>query len=99
MSKQYPLEIQNTGGDEYQVMSKGHHDIHEFMRKVRADGYDWPLGTPQHLWCKTTPCNTGEYTCHYNYVNKGVRGAFPVTVAHEDYGAGQYHPPKEFCDE
>ncbi|KVD52493.1 hypothetical protein WM11_25760 [Burkholderia ubonensis] len=48
MPKTYPLDIQNVGDDTYIVMSKGHHDVHEFMRQVRADGFDWPLGMPKH---------------------------------------------------
>ena len=47
MAKAYPLEIENVGGDVYVLLSRGHHDIHEFMSKVREEGYDWPLGFPK----------------------------------------------------
>lgn len=88
--KTYPLEIQNVGNDTYIVMSQGHHDAHEFMAKVREDGYDWPLGFPKHLWAKATPCRCGEHTCHYAFVQQGTRGAFPATYAHEAYGEDSY---------
>lgn len=88
--KQYPLSIQNVGDETYIVMSKGHHDPHDFMRQVRADGFDWPLGMPTHHWVKCTPCNCGEHRCHYTLLDAPVRGAFPATYAHEAYGADTY---------
>ena len=91
----YPLNIQNVGGDTYIVMSKGHHDIHEFMKAVRNDGYDWPLGVPRHVWVKATPDNTGEHICHYNIVEEGTRGAFPATYSWESYGDEQYSENKK----
>lgn len=84
--KQYPLELNNVGSDEYILMSKGHQDKVEFMKLVKEEYPEWPMGEPQHLWAKATPCNTGEYTCYYNFVDKSVRGSFPVTYSHEDYG-------------
>lgn len=86
MSK-YPLEIENAGEDDYIVMSRGHHDPHEFMRKVREEGFDWPLGMPTHRWVKMTPCRNGYL---YHFVFKGTRGAFPATYAHEAYGEDRY---------
>lgn len=79
----YPLEIENAGSDTYIVMSRGHHDPHVFMAKVREDGYPWPLGMPTHHWVKKVPCNTGEYDFLYVFVQKGTRGAFPATYSHE----------------
>ena len=90
MAKQYPLEIENVSHDEYIVMSRGHHDIHAFMKAVRAEGYDWRLGVPVHRWAKVTPDSTGEHTCLYHFVEEGVRGAFPVTYAWEASLEGQY---------
>lgn len=91
MSEKYPLEIENVGENDYIVMSRGHHDPHEFMRRVRAEGYDWPLGMPTHRWVKMTPANDGgEHNFFYNFVDKGVRGAFPATYAHEAYGDKRY---------
>ncbi|WP_175706792.1 hypothetical protein [Burkholderia ambifaria] len=90
MSKSYPLEIENVGEDTYIVMSRGHHDPHEFMRKVREEGFDWPLGMPTHRWVKRTPANDGDHTCWYNFVEEGTRGAFPATYAHEAYGDDRY---------
>lgn len=87
MSKPYPLEIENVGEDDYIVMSRGHHDPHEFMRKVRAEGYDWPLGMPTHRWVKQTPTRDG---CLYHFVSEGIRGAFPATYSHEAYGDQRY---------
>ncbi|MBF4337581.1 hypothetical protein [Vibrio anguillarum] len=91
MPKQYPLEINNVGGDTYIVMSKGHHDIHEFMQKVREDGYEWPLGMPKHVWIKATPDRSGESICVYHVVKEGTRGAFPATYSWESCGDDLYH--------
>jgi hypothetical protein len=91
MAKQYPLVIENVGSDVYAVMSKGHHDPDLFMTAVRQE-YNWPLGNPEHVWIKSTPCNTGEYSAHYNIVEKGTRGAWPATYSWEAYGEEQYMP-------
>ncbi|WP_205973704.1 hypothetical protein [Paraburkholderia sp. Tr-20389] len=90
MKREYPLEIENVGEDTYIVMSRGHHDPDEFMRKVREEGFDWPLGMPTHHWVKRTPANDGDHTCWFNFVDKGTRGAFPATYAHEAYGEDRY---------
>ncbi|WP_196161008.1 hypothetical protein [Reinekea sp. G2M2-21] len=90
MAKKYPLEVQNVGGDTYIVMSKGHHDPDVFMAQVLEDGYDWPLGKPEHVWVKTTPCNTGDYRCYYNIVSQGTMGAWPATYSWEAHGEEQY---------
>lgn len=96
MSKKvYPLSIQNVGGDEYIVMSRGHHDIHDFMKAVRAH-YQWPLGVPEHRWAKVTPDPTGECSFLYHFVEEGTRGSFPVTYSWEAYGEDAYeakYPP------
>ncbi len=86
----YPLEIDNVGDDTYVVMSKGHHDPHEFMRAVRAEGYDWPLGMPTHHWVKIVPTRLDDYNFLYAFVEQGVKGAFPATYAHEAYGKDTY---------
>lgn len=88
--KKYPLEIQNAGSDTYIVMSKGHHDIDEFMSAVRLAGYDWHLGIPEHRWVKTIPDSTGEFNCRYVFVAKGTKGAWPATYAWEAFGDDQY---------
>jgi len=87
MVKDYPLEIENVGDDDYIVMSRGHHDPHEFMKKVRADGYDWPLGFPTHRWIKSTPSRDG---LQFRFVEEGTRGATPATYAHEAYREMSY---------
>jgi hypothetical protein len=92
MSNKYPLDIENVGNDTYIVMSKGHHDIHDFMKAVREAGYNWPLGNPQHVWIKATPDRTGESRALCNIVTKEVRGAFPATYSWEAYGDEQYDP-------
>lgn len=88
--KSYPLEIENVGDDDYIVMSRGHHAPDEFMKAVRAEGYDWPLGMPSHRWVKQTPSRDGNHSCWYNFVAEGTRGAFPATYAHEAYGDERY---------
>jgi hypothetical protein len=91
MSKKIdPLEIENVGEDVYILRSRGHHDPHEFMRKVRADGYDWPLGMPEHLWCRTVPTRKKGYNCIYVLCKQGERGAYPVTYVQEAWGADSY---------
>lgn len=90
MTKHYPLEIENVGEDTYILLSKGHHDIHDFMKRVRGDGYDWPLGVPTHCYMKTVPTKDEGFTCRYEPVLKGVRGAWPCTQAIEDYGDSSY---------
>lgn len=89
MAKKYELKIENVGGDVYMLLSRGHHDIHEFMKQVRLSGYDWPLGTPIHVWFKATPNNT-EGGVYYNQVNEDTIGAFPATFVVEEYGEDQY---------
>ncbi|WP_199438561.1 hypothetical protein [Vibrio owensii] len=89
MKEKYPLKIENVGDNTYMLMSRGHHCIHEFMKQSRKDGYDWPLGTPTHVWFKTVPNNaTGGST--YHDVEEGTKGAFPATFCVEAYGDDQY---------
>jgi hypothetical protein len=90
MSKTYALEIENIGSDTYILISRGHHDIHEFMRRVRADGYDWPLGEPVHIWMKTRPSRDPGYNCFYDVVPEGTRGAWPATHVHEAWHESAY---------
>ncbi|MEA3169392.1 MAG: hypothetical protein QOI97_2340 [Pseudomonas sp.] len=33
----YPLAVESVGGDTYIVMSRGHHDVREFMVEVVKD--------------------------------------------------------------
>lgn len=96
MSKTYPLEVKSIGEDVYIVVSKGHHDIHEFMRAVRAD-YSWPLGVPTHIWMKTRPSRDPRYTCFYDPVPEGTRGAWPATHAEEAWGADTYEAKFPDC--
>ncbi len=72
------------------VMSRGHHDIHDFMKAVRAEGCEWPLGVPEHRWAKVTPDSTGARNYWYHFVSEGTRGAVPVTYAWESYGEDAY---------
>ena len=90
MSKQYALEIENVGEDVYMLMSRGHHDPHEFMRKVRAEGWTWPLGMPTHEWMKVTPTRIDGLRCMYSIVTQGTRGAIPVTYAREAWNEDAY---------
>lgn len=88
--RRYPLDVENVGEDTYILMSKGHHDVHEFMRAVRAD-YSWPLGMPTHEWMRTipAPANSG-YSCLYVKAKPGARGAFPATYVREAWGDDIY---------
>ncbi len=94
-SKVYPLEIENVGEDVYCLMSRGHHDPHEFMRKVREDGYEWNLGIPEHRYYRAVPSRDPYTRCIYVEGEPGERGVFPVTVADEAYGECIYIAPKE----
>lgn len=88
--RRYPLDVENVGEDTYILMSKGHHDVHEFMRAVRA-GYSWPLGMPTHEWMRAipAPANSG-YRCLYVEAKPGARGAFPATYVREAWGDDSY---------
>lgn len=88
--KKYPLDVENVGSDTYIVMSRGHHDIHEFMTAVRLEGYTWPLGVPEHRWAKAVPDRSEQVNYRYCFVDKNIRGAFPVTYAWEAYGEERY---------
>lgn len=96
MAKNYPLDIENCGGDVYIVRSKGHHDPHEFMQAVRAAGYDWPLGFPRHEWRRTVPArhgwteDLGYVDCIYAVAMPNSPGAYPVTTCQEAWGDDRY---------
>jgi len=83
--KTYPIEIDNVGDDTYALLSKGHHDPHVFMSKAREDGYDWPLGMPEHIWMRKVPCRSGYFDFLYIEAKQGQRGAFPCTFVSEAY--------------
>lgn len=87
--KQYPLEPVSIGEDTYIVMSRGHHDIHAFMREVRKH-WEWPLGVPELIWMKTMPARADGYTCWYQPVPKGTSGAWPCTYVSEAYNEDRY---------
>lgn len=91
----YPLRIENVGEDTYIVMSRGHHDPHEFMRAVREQ-YGWPLGFPTHEWMRAIPApkNSG-FRCLYVAAQPGARGAFPATYAREAYNEDAYEATVE----
>lgn len=88
--KAYPLEVESIGEDVYIIISRGHHDIHEFMKTVRREGYDWPLGVPEHIWMKTRPSRDSQYHCFYDPVPEGTRGAWPATYVSEGGGEHSY---------
>ncbi|WP_273761566.1 hypothetical protein [Aeromonas hydrophila] len=83
MKKVYPLDVCDVSHDERIVMSKGHHDIHEFMKAVRDEGFEYPLCVPEHRWAKVVPDSTGEHNHIYVFVKESVRGAFPCTYSWE----------------
>lgn len=82
--KSYPLDITSVGEDTYIVMSRGHHDLEQFMVEAVKERPNWKLGGPIHVWCKTTPSN-GTYDSLYNFVLEGTRGSWPATYCFE-YG-------------
>jgi len=88
--RRYPLSVENVGEDTYILMSKGHHDVHEFMRAVRAD-YSWPLGMPTHEWMRAIPApESSGYRCLYVEAKPHARGAFPATYVREAWGEYSY---------
>lgn len=80
--KNYPLDLRSVGEDTYIVMSKGHHDIQEFMRQAVTEYPSYALGGPEHVWVKTVP-GRGTYDCFYHIVPQGTRGAWPATYCWE----------------
>ena len=89
----YPLEIENVGGDVFMVMSRGHHDATEFMVAVRDAGYNWPLGNPKQVWCKSVPNSVDGCGVIYAFVDKGSKGSWPATISSEAYDDEQYVAP------
>lgn len=83
-------DIESVGDDTYIVRARGHHDPHEFMRAVRAAGYDWPLGMPEQTYARTVPSRNDEYSCMYVTCHKPGPGAYPVTYASEAYNDATY---------
>lgn len=84
------IDIENVGEDVYILRARGHHDAHEFMRQVRADGYDWPLGMPVHTYARTVPTSKAGYDCVYALCEKAGPGAYPVTYVQEAWGDDSY---------
>ncbi len=91
-----PADITNVGDDTYRLMARGHHDVHAFMKAVRAAGYSWPLGMPRHVWLRAGPVRNGFHPihgdCDFVYVDAEPRsrGAFAATYVDEAYGADGY---------
>lgn len=83
--KRHPLDVESVGGDTYIVMSRGHHDLDEFMREAVKQYPDWQLGGPVHKWVKSVPDRSGEFAIRYQFVKEGTRGAWPATYCWE-YG-------------
>lgn len=86
IKEKYPLDVMNVSTDYYAFMSKGHHNVHDFMQHVRTEfgeHYIKYLGYPQHIWMKTVPDSTGEYSTRFTPVEQGTRGAYPVTFTCE----------------
>ncbi len=76
--------------DEYIVMSRGHHDIHDFMKAVRADGYEYPLECLSIVGPRLSPIRLVSTATSFVFVEEGTRGAIPVTYAWETYGKEVY---------
>lgn len=82
--EKYPLDVESVGDDTYIVMSRGHHDLDEFMKAVVEHYGDWNLGGAKQVWIKTTPMPGGR---RYSLVDESTRGAWPATYCWE-YGEG-----------
>lgn len=86
--RKYKLEIDSChSSDEKMYMSKGHHSKEDFIKALEEYGVNPDdYGKPTYHWVKTTPAPKNSwYTCLYNFVEEGTRGAFPATYVHE-YG-------------
>ena len=81
--EKYPLEVESVGSDTYIVMSKGHHDLTEFMTVAVKQYPSWFLGGAEHVWCKTTLRPDGSW---YHFVEPGTRGAWPANYCWEYAG-------------
>jgi hypothetical protein len=92
MAKQYPLAVENIGEDVWTFMSKGHHDIHQFMLAVDGWCCGSPLMPPVHLWFRAVPTRDSGYRCRYVEASQGDRGAFPATYTHEAGPTNRYVP-------
>lgn len=92
--RNYPLVPMIVGDESLAIISKGHHNIHDFMREVRKH-WSWSLGVPEHVYLKTMPAREDGFACWYEAVPKGTRGAWPATYVAEAYGEDSYehrHP-------
>lgn len=84
-NKEYPLELENWGDQQYLVISRGHHDLDEFKKAVNKEYSSWGnfFEVAYHTYYKATPkdgCRAWYTPC-----SKGIRGAFPATVAQEGW--------------
>lgn len=81
--EKYPLEVESVGSDTYIVMSKGHHDLTEFMTEAVKQYPGWFLGGAEHVWCKTVPSKGQSW---FHFVAPSTRGAWPATYCWEYAG-------------
>ena len=79
--KKYPLEIRPFDDDGWILVSKGHHEIHEFMRAVAEHGNDEPMGVPQHLWFRTLPRPDHVNRVEWMLAEPVARGVWPGTMS------------------
>ncbi|MDC4376701.1 hypothetical protein NQ658_06965 [Acinetobacter baumannii] len=86
--KQYPLEIENWGGDRYMLVSFGHHDIETFKNKCREE-YEHFMYCLDHSinpcpceqsWYAEADIIPDGYTSYYEPCDEDQEGAIPVTV-------------------
>lgn len=81
MTREYPLELENVGGDVYMLMSWGHHDFDTFMKAVKEAYPTWPMGAPTHeYFVKHPKKGWAAAPCDREH-----RRAIPATVTYEDY--------------
>ncbi|MEV8215764.1 hypothetical protein [Leifsonia sp. NPDC077715] len=86
-NKEYPLELENWGGDQYLVVSRGHHALDEFKKAVNKEYSSWGnfFEVAYHSYFKAVPSKNPYSRCYYSPCTEKTRGAFPATVAQEGW--------------
>lgn len=83
--KKYPLEVE-AYLENYGYWSKGHHDKQEFVDAVKKEwGEELFSGAVKYEWARHRPALPHErendgYAWYHVKSEKGMRGAFPITV-------------------
>lgn len=79
MTTHYSLKIERVDANGQPIfMSRGHHDIDEFLAALRRDGVSDKVKA-EHVFFKPVPRKTGGFQ-FYEYPQP-ISGSFPVTRA------------------